>query len=110
MLHTPGPARLTSGAPLLPQFRIGRVGLTPEPGSSTTMRASPNCHCPADVSLLARFAFRVRVKLTVGTSCPTGVGVPPVQVSVRSPANSDSPSDRAISGTPTLAVHTNGGA
>ena len=42
---------------------------------------------------------------TAGTGAPVVVGVPPVQVTSKSATSSARPSDRAIDGTPTFAVH-----
>jgi hypothetical protein len=80
MLHTPGPEELVSGAPVWPQFKIGRVGLTGEFGSSTINSASLNSN-PA-VTLLVRFVFRKKLKFICGTIASGEVGVPPVHVTM----------------------------
>jgi hypothetical protein len=65
MLHTPGPDAPLSGAPELPQFSIGRLGLTAEAGSSTTKSASLNWL--ELTSRLVRFVVSSRVKLNCGS-------------------------------------------
>src|SRR5437879_4391231 len=89
--HTPGPDGPESAAPTLPQFRIGRAGLTAEFGSSMINRASlkPLVEAlPCRTLLVMLVCWRKTVTLTCGTAEPAGVGTPPVQFKVRSPTSS----------------------
>ncbi len=84
--HTVGPEVPLSGAPGAPQFRMFRAGFTAECGSS--MISSASLYRPPDRSRLVMLVFNKIVKFTWGTTWPAGVGMPPVQFSVRSPTSS----------------------
>src|SRR5579884_2699996 len=70
-------------------------------GSPIANRGSP----PPPNRRLVTWVLKVRMTFAVGTTAPTGVGVPPEQLRTMSPSSSVSPSERMVGGTPALAMH-----
>ena len=109
MEQTPGPEGPRSGAPPCPQFKTACGALANGLfGSSISNNASVNWF--RAVILLVKFVLKASENVTWGTRWPTGVGVPPVQESMMSPAPSVRPSTRTMGGMLTLLLQVNGGA
>jgi hypothetical protein len=75
-------------------------------GSSIISRAS--FQLPLLYNRLVTVAFIKMRKLTLGISCPKGVGVPPEHNSRTSPTNSAIPSDRTSGASPACGTHDRG--